>query len=134
MVSGTNYMTVGGVYNNINKIAKFTTVSYDPSWMFDSTLEMSVCSDYGGVNSIGCTVQNLKIKYASYPSILSTIDFTNSGFNRRFLCYNILVTMIADYKLNEGSGNKLKNSQGTLSSATLSSSPPIWTSVKQFIY
>ena len=30
-----------------------------------------------------------------------------------------LVTMIADYKLNEGKGNLLKNSQGTLASASL---------------
>ncbi len=39
--------------------------------------------------------------------------------------------MIGDYKLNEGSGTKLKNSQGILGKAKLSSNPPIWTSVNQ---
>jgi len=34
--------------------------------------------------------------------------------------------MLADYKLNEG---KLKNSQGALGSAILSSPPPTWNSV-----
>ena len=36
--------------------------------------------------------------------------------------------MIGDYKLDDGSGKKLKNSQGTLGSAALSSSPPNWDS------
>lgn len=49
--------------------------------------------------------------------------------------------MLADYQLNEGSGTSLSNSQGTLTSATLSASPPTWnsdgglsfTSVSQYI-
>ncbi len=81
-------MTIGGVYDNVNKIAKFKTVSYDPSWMFDSTIEMSVCSDYGGVNSIACTVQNLKVKYDAYPAIFSIIQFANKGLNLTFLNFS----------------------------------------------
>ena len=129
MASGTNSLTIGGAYDNTNRVAKFTTVSYDPSWMFDSTIELSVCSDYGAANSIGYTVQNLKVKYAALPLALSIINFSNTGLNLTFLSYNIfLVTMIADDKLDDGNGKNLKNSQGTLGSATLSMSPPNWNS------
>lgn len=80
MASGNNYLTAGSVYDSIYKVNKFTTVGYDSSWFFDSTLEMSVCSDYGGANSIECTVQNLKVKYIADPVDYSIIDFTNTGF------------------------------------------------------
>jgi len=129
MVSGDNYMMIGGVYDYTNKIAKFLTVSYHSTWKFDSTTELSVCSDYAGTNSIGCTVQNLKINYAAYSDAYSVISFANTGFYRlHFSHFNLLVTTLGDYKLDDGSGKKLKNSQGALGSAALSSSPPTWIS------
>ncbi len=116
MVSGKKYITLGGAYDNNNRVAKFLTVNYHSSWKFDSTTELSVCSDYGGADSIGCTVQNLKINYDAYSQTNSVITFANT------------VTMLGDYKLDDGSGKKLKNSQGSLGSATLSSSSPDWNS------
>ncbi len=82
MVPGTNYLALGGVYDDTNKLGKSLTVSYDSTWMFDSTIELSVCSDYGGANSIGCTVQNLKVNYAAHPTSQSLITFANTGFYR----------------------------------------------------
>lgn len=80
MAPGSNYLTAGAAYDSANIISKSTTMSYGSDWKFDSTLEMSVCSDYGGTNSIECTVQNLKVKYAGYSSTDSIIDFANTGF------------------------------------------------------
>jgi hypothetical protein len=87
-----------------------TTVSYGSDWTFDSTSLISVCSDYGGSNKIACTVDKLKVLYTYYSSskIVNTAN---------------LVTLIGDYKLNDGAGSLITaNSQtaaGSLASATL---------------
>ena len=75
-------MTGGGIVGNIDRISSAApiTVTYDSDWSFDSTLQIAVCSDYDGTHSLGCTVQNLKVKYYYYGAILSVIDFSNQGF------------------------------------------------------
>lgn len=115
----SNKFTGGGLVRDGNGANILTTadgLNYGSDWVFDSSLVVSVCSDYDGTDSIGCKIRNLKVFYSFYGDV-TTIDYGNS------------VTVIGDYKLNEGKGTTLKNSQGTLSSATLSATPPIWTPV-----
>jgi len=74
-------VTGGGVLGNTDKIPGTTPtpVTYGSDWAFDSTLRINVCSDYDGTNSIQCIIQNLKVKYYAYSSILSVMDFANQG-------------------------------------------------------
>jgi len=85
------------------------SMNYDPDWTFDSTSLISVCSDYDGSNKIACTVDNIKVAYSSYSSSV-VVNTANS------------VTLLADYKLNDGVGSTTAvNSQiaaGSLGSAT----------------
>jgi len=84
-------VTGGGIVENTNNISPAIPISvtYGSDWAFDSTLKISVCSDYDGTNSIECTVQNLKVKYYFYGSVLSAIDFANQGLFL-FLCYSLI--------------------------------------------
>jgi len=96
-------------------------LNYGSDWVFDSSLEISICSDTNKDNSIGCIAQNLKVFYYYYGST-STIDFANSGsvFLPFLADLNLIIaTLIADYKLDEGNGNTLTNPQGTIGDITL---------------
>ena len=54
-------------------------LNYGSDWVFDNSLVISVCSDYNGMDSVGCKAQNLKMFYSIYEWT-STIDFANEGF------------------------------------------------------
>ncbi len=100
--------TGSGVIGAINTAAQITSlttpgVTYGSDWLFDSTLQFSVCSDSDGSNAIGCKVQNLKI----------VNDYYTAGPIANFASQ---VTMLGDYKLNDQS---LANSQGTLTAISL---------------
>jgi len=89
LANGKNGFTGGGIVGNTNNPSSTSiTVTYGSDWSFDSTLQISVCSDYDGSSSLGCTVQNLKVQYYFYLSLLSVIDFANQGFSG----YDYLIT------------------------------------------
>jgi len=116
LTAGSHKFAVGGLMEDGNNIGTLTAadgLDYGFGWTFDSSLVISVCSDYNKVNSIGCKAQNLKVFYSIYQ-YTSSLDFANS------------VTLIGDYKLNEGKGNTLKNSKGKLASSTLHATSPTW--------
>jgi len=120
LATGSDAFSGGGITENTNNVFSGIAVTYGSDWSFDSTLKISVCSDYDGSNSLGCTVQNLKVQYYFYSTLLSVIDFANQGLDSISLLPNsLLVTMLADYQLNEGTGTTLSNSQGTLGPASL---------------
>ena len=129
----SNTFAVGVLADDGNFDSTITTMNYGSDWTFDPTSLISVCSDYDGSNKIACTVDNLKVAYSFYSS--PTIVNTGNA-----------VTLIGDYKLNDGAGSTtLANSQtatGSLGSATfcnffrfftfnnhfLATTPPTWTS------
>jgi len=129
----SNTFAAGVLADDGNFDSTITTMNYGSDWTFDSTSLVSVCSDYDGSNKIACTVANLKILYAYYSSS-AIVNTANS------------VTLIGDYKLNDGAGSTtMVNSQtaaGSLGSATfcnlfrfltfdnrfLAPTPPTWTS------
>jgi len=80
--TGYHKFAVGGLMedgNNIGTVNVANGLDYGSGWTFDSSLVISVCSDYNKVDSIGCKAQNLKVFYSLYEST-STLDFANSGF------------------------------------------------------
>lgn len=105
----SNTFAAGVLANDGNTDNAITTVSYGSDWNFDSTSLITVCSDYDGSDAIACTAQYLKVAY-SYYSSSSMINTGNT------------VTLIGDYKLNDGTGSTtVANSQtaaGSLGSAT----------------
>jgi len=78
-----------------------STVAYDSTWVFDSNTLVTACADPYGASTLHCTTQNLKVVY-SYQTESYKIPFSNQ------------VEMLGDYKLDEGIGNTLSNSQGSL--------------------
>lgn len=54
----------------------YPTITYDPTWAFDSSTVISVCSDVNGNYAANCIVQNLKVSY-SIPFQFVTMPFSN---------------------------------------------------------
>jgi len=94
-------------------------ITVDSTWNFDSSTVLDICSGISGSMAIGCLVENLKISY-TVPAHPGLMLFTNT------------VKLLADYKLEDGSGLSLENEQkspGSLADASLSSSTsPTWAS------
>ena len=67
----------GNFHDNVTSV---DGLSYGSNWAFDSSLMISVCSDYNKANSIGCKVQNMKVLSVLFERTRS-IYFTNSGFS-----------------------------------------------------
>jgi len=117
-LSQTSPFATGSVMlqNYFGAPSALLNLNYDSDWTFDSTTILSICSDFDGSLSVTCSVQNLKVTY-KIPDFLEILPFSN------------LVTMMGDYKLNEGNGNILTDSQSNLGTVFLTSpSPPTWTS------
>ena len=106
----SNTLSAGMLSDDGNFDNTITTMNYGSGWTFDSTTLISACSDYDGSNKIACTVDNIKVAY-SYYSSSAVVNTGNS------------VTLIGDYKLNDGVGSTTAvNSQtvaGSLASVTL---------------
>ncbi len=107
LASGSNEFAVGALTDNKNTFLSYTSISYGANWVFDSTLDISLCSDYNKVKSIACRLQNVKVIYSKVGTYLSIPDLANT------------VTIRADYKLNQGSGKSPANSHGSFGSAKL---------------
>jgi len=108
MDSGT--VSGGGIITNSDAGNTVSSLSYGSAWAFDDSTEILVCSDS---NNIGCSVSFLKVGYST-SCFGSPIDFAMKA------------TYIADYKLNDGTGNTLSNSLGPLGPALMTNPPPSW--------
>ena len=110
--------------NNFSTPGLVTSLSYGSDWTFDSSTQITVCSSLNGAMGIGCIVQNLKVLY-NIPSLHGLMPFTNIGLHTYKVIFThlmFLVKLIADYKLDERTGNSLVNSQpsaGSLTNASL---------------
>ncbi len=75
-----------------------TTLMYDPTWAFDSSTKITICSGENGGLQANCIVQNLKVSF-KIPIQFVTMPFSN------------VPNLIGDYKIDEGRGGSLTNSQ-----------------------
>jgi len=96
MTPSFNSFTGGGLVSALNGADTSTMANYGSAWIFDLTLENAVCSDSGGVNSIGCTAQNIRVASSAYPAS-SILTFANQGL-REFSFYLIFSSQ-TDWRL-----------------------------------
>ncbi len=89
------FMAVAG---NLYIPTIYPALAYDPTWVFDSSTKITICAAENGVFQANCIIENLKVSF-KIPVQYVTMPFSN------------VPNLIGDYRIDEGRGNILKNSQ-----------------------
>ena len=126
------WISVGGSWGFLGGRARYTlwsgetpfyngylSGSFDfTGFRFDSTLEIYLCSDRGGISKLGaCEFQNVRIAYKYVNTFLDLGYFGSSTNSYSTMFYSILATLIGNYQFTEATGYSTVSSAGTLGTA-----------------
>jgi hypothetical protein len=78
-----------------------------------------LCSDSSGSNTFGCDIKNFKVVYGYFGYPFPLVELSRIFFSLFKILKFILATLLGYYKMYEGTGYTLSNSQGTLGQAYL---------------
>jgi len=116
--SGNRYTSLPGII--------IPNLNYDPSWTFDTSTRLYLCSDKSATNVISCNINSVRVWSAYYDTDLMINmlwgNVRKTLYKLRFSNHEYLARLVGDYRFSERSGPFSQDYAGVVGKVTFGSS------------